>query len=1164
MPVAKAKALTAAIPRPAKARRPPTGRLRTSARFTPTRISSSSGLQVQVTSSGAPFAIRHGGTLINRLLPGPAEEGIFRLLLRWRAGDKPCWAPLVGSGIAHGRIGKSAIEWVTAPMKGWTCRATLALHPKKAAWAWNISLHNRSRTAVKIDAVLGQDLGLGNEPDVRNSEAFLSQYVDLLPIEDPALGWVVLARQNLAMEGGRHPWLATACASRAASYCTDGTQFFGADHRLTRVPAAAVGRALCSRRLQYECAMAGLQSIPARVGAGASAEIAFVSRFLADHPEASAAADLESLREVIPVDWIPRRRGAAVARAKVARSLFTSAPWLHGQRPSRGDWTRWFPGERRHEDRDADGRILSFFTGAGVHVVSRDKEASLARPHGHILRSGGWRWIDPGHFGTTCYAEGIFSAQAYLGNPTFARLLPVIRDSLGIGRSAGQRVFVRRGGVWHQLGIPSAFSMTTGDARWIYRLGADEIHARVWCSRVRAAVFLELKVGAGGKPMEFLVTHQLALDANEFDSAGTVAFHGDEAWATCRPAPESLLGRNNPASCFAIAAADPGQGTRVEGDASLCGDDVSRLEPCVTVRPRRVGRMGIILCGSLDGPRVLSGLVEAARLEWSRASAAAAPAPAPVRVSLPGSGAAGPAVARMDEILPWMVHNAAIHFSAPHGLEQHGGAAWGVRDVCQGSIEWLLSLCAWPIARHTLELVFSQQYAHDGSWPQWFMHPPYQSIQHAESHGDVCFWPVKALCDYVEASNDLRFLGWGAGYTDPRKFTASGPEETLLLHCDRVVDLCERRFLPGTALVNYGDGDWDDTLQPAHPEMRTRMVSSWTVGLAYHTFRQLASVCRRIGELERFARLERLLSRMRTDFAQRLMPGGIVAGFLVTEADGTSRPLLHPLDNATGIRYRLLPMTRAVLSEMFTPVEAARHMAIVHEALLYPDGVRLMSEPARYHGGCETLFKRAETAANVGREIGLQYVHAHLRYAEAMAKVGDAERLWKALQVVNPVSLEKVVPNAMPRQSNVYFSSSDANFDDRYEAQEYWEELKTGKVGVRGGWRLYSSGPGIYVHAVRASLLGLRESFGEMVFDPVLPKALDGLVARATICGRPVRLLYQVRKGTFAPIAVRVNGTPLAGGRREANPYRPGGLAFAQEAIRKLLLADDNTVVVEL
>ena len=36
-----------------------------------------------------------------------------------------------------------------------------------------------------------------------------------------------------------------------------------------------------------------------------------------------------------------------------------------------------------------------------------------------------------------------------------------------------------------------------------------------------------------------------------------------------------------------------------------------------------------------------------------------------------------------------------------------------------------------------------------------------------------------------------------------------------------------------------------------------------------------------------------------------------------------------------------------------------------------------------YTGGTSRIFKRAESAANFGREVGLQYVHAHIRYIEA-------------------------------------------------------------------------------------------------------------------------------------------------------------------------------------
>jgi CRISPR-associated protein Csx3 len=302
---------------------------------------------------------------------------------------------------------------------------------------------------------------------------------------------------------------------------------------------------------------------------------------------------------------------------------------------------------------------------------------------------------------------------------------------------------------------------------------------------------------------------------------------------------------------------------------------------------------------------------------------------------------------------------------------------------------------------------------------------------------------------------------------------------------------------------------------------------------------------------------------MRTDFAGRLMPDGIVAGFLIANPDGSSRPLLHPDDAVTHIRYRLLPMTRSIIAELFTPAEAARHLAIVAAELLSPDGVRLMSEPSTYHGGLERLFKRAETAANVGREIGLQYVHAHLRYAEALAKVGNADALWTALQVVNPVALKAIVPNAAARQSNVYFSSSDADFPDRYVAARRWSEIRSGQVAVRGGWRLYSSGPGLFLHKVRACLLGLREYFDDIVFDPVLPYHLDGLSAEVTLCDRAVTLHFRVRGGNVGPRVITVNGISVTTERREPNPYRHGGVLVSRSALAVALKPSDNTIVIE-
>jgi 1,2-beta-oligoglucan phosphorylase len=140
----------------------------------------------------------------------------------------------------------------------------------------------------------------------------------------------------------------------------------------------------------------------------------------------------------------------------------------------------------------------------------------------------------------------------------------------------------------------------------------------------------------------------------------------------------------------------------------------------------------------------------------------------------------------------------------------------------------------------------------------------------------------------------------------------------------------------------------------------------------------------------------------------------------------------------------------------------------------------------------------------------------------------------------------------------VYFSSSDADFADRVEAASRWQELRTGGVPVRAGWRLYSSGPGLYLHAIRAALLGVRESFGEVVLDPVLPPGLDGLVARLRLHGAAVEIRYRVRGGVAG---ITVNGAAVPLDARERNPYRPGGWRVPLAA---LALSSAATNVIEI
>ena len=172
-----------------------------------------------------------------------------------------------------------------------------------------------------------------------------------------------------------------------------------------------------------------------------------------------------------------------------------------------------------------------------------------------------------------------------------------------------------------------------------------------------------------------------------------------------------------------------------------------------------------------------------------------------------------------------------IHLTAPHGLEQYTGGAWGTRDVCQGSIELLLTLEHDEPAKEILRIIFAQQYEDSGDWPQWFMLEPYSAIQSKESHGDIIVWPLKALCDYIEAASDFAFLDETIAWRREDNFEKTAHADPVTSHVDKLIETVRARFIPGTNLVRYGNGDWNDSLQPVDPTKRDWMTSAWTVVL---------------------------------------------------------------------------------------------------------------------------------------------------------------------------------------------------------------------------------------------------------------------------------------------------------------------------------------------
>ncbi|MDZ7635432.1 MAG: amylo-alpha-1,6-glucosidase [Bacteroidales bacterium] len=518
-------------------------------------------------------------------------------------------------------------------------------------------------------------------------------------------------------------------------------------------------------------------------------------------------------------------------------------------------------------------------------------------------------------------------------------------------------------------------------------------------------------------------------------------------------------------------------------------------------------------------------------------------------------------IAAIREILPWYGMNALTHYLTPYGLEQFSGAAWGTRDVTQGPVELLLCMQKYKEAKQVLRIIFSNQDP-DGGWPQWWMFDGYNDIRADSAHGDVMYWCLIALSNYIKTTNDFDFLDEVLPFYNKNK-NSEKTAKSLQEHINRLVNKVIGSFVPGTSLVQFGGGDWNDSLQPVSRELASRMISAWTVEMSYQAFNEYAEVWRMRGETVRAGEYNKLCERIKSDFNRHLVKEGIVAGYGLAEDDGTISLLLHPTDRRTGIKYSILPMNRGIISRMFTAGQALRHQELIEMHLKGPDGVRLMDRPLKYSGGIETLFRRAESGAFFGREIGLMYVHEHIRYAEAMALTGNADAFLHALRQAIPVAYRDIVTSGDIRQSNCYYSSSDAIFRNRYEADRLYSEILNGNMTLSGGWRIYSSGPGIFIGLVVSRLLGLRINWGKVIIDPVMPRSFDGIQVCLKFMERSLTMSYSVKDENFGPKRICINGSDIAF-EEEENNYRRGGAVIEAGQFRAMLSQDTNTVEIQL